>query len=387
MIRFFYIWLIRLHPPQFRQRFGDEMLWIFDQSAGSRSGGSLLVDALLSLLRQWTLRPEFRRGSVVAGVSGPALDAVPAFYTVDTSIPRLGTLVNGGIVSLAVFGALSFAIGEGGAARTLPVEIAGSHHLTDSRLFVMRKPANASDSDLPPAALSKQPAMRGIESKSDSGNRVWSKMLSLFNMSVFAPPPPQPARSGTRAGGQLAESAAGSGRIARILVAPGQKRQYAEDSSQDGVMRGLAAVYFENILVLGALDVDHDLVISASEIADSPKALKTLDKNRDGTLSPEECGLFDLGDTGKHGRVRPEEILDPEFLKLVRLRFMRLNPVLAALDADHNGQISAAEIQNSPAALKTLDKDDDGRLVADELLPDSVTNQSRILMRSGNNVQ
>jgi hypothetical protein len=62
---------------------------------------------------------------------------------------------------------------------------------------------------------------------------------------------------------------------------------------------------------------------------------------------------------------------------------MRLNPVLAALDADHNGQISAAEIQNSPAALKTLDKNGDGRLVADELLPDSVANQNKILMRSG----
>jgi Ca2+-binding EF-hand superfamily protein len=66
---------------------------------------------------------------------------------------------------------------------------------------------------------------------------------------------------------------------------------------------------------------------------------------------------------------------------------MGLNPVLAALDADHNGEISAAEIQNSPAALKTLDKDGDGRLVTDELLPDSAANQKRILMRSGKYVQ
>jgi hypothetical protein len=230
-------------------------------------------------------------------------------------------------------------------------------------------------------ALSKQPAMHGIESKPESGraNRVWSKMLSLFNMSVFPPSPPQPAHLGTRAGNQFTERAADSGRIApkSILVAPGLKPQYAE-GSEDEFVRRAAAVYFENVLALRALDVDHDLAISASEIADAPMALKTIDKNRDGKLSPEECGLFDRGDT-----VLPQAILDPEFLKLVRLRFMGLNPVLAALDADHNGEISVAEIQNSPAALKTLDKDGDGRLVADELLPDSAANQVRILVRSG----
>ena len=47
---------------------------------------------------------------------------------------------------------------------------------------------------------------------------------------------------------------------------------------------------------------------------------------------------------------------------------MRL-PVLAALDSDENGEISADEIANAVAALKKLDKNEDGKLTRDELQP------------------
>ena len=40
--------------------------------------------------------------------------------------------------------------------------------------------------------------------------------------------------------------------------------------------------------LIAALDVDHDGTISAPELADAPESLKTLDKNGDGELSPEE---------------------------------------------------------------------------------------------------
>jgi hypothetical protein len=49
---------------------------------------------------------------------------------------------------------------------------------------------------------------------------------------------------------------------------------------------------------------------------------------------------------------------------------MRLHPVLAALDANHDGEISASEILNAPAALLSLDKNRDGQLSEAELLPD-----------------
>lgn len=49
---------------------------------------------------------------------------------------------------------------------------------------------------------------------------------------------------------------------------------------------------------------------------------------------------------------------------------MRIMPVLAALDADGDGKISKAEINNATAALKKLDKNNDGELTAEEMRPD-----------------
>ena len=52
-----------------------------------------------------------------------------------------------------------------------------------------------------------------------------------------------------------------------------------------------------------------------------------------------------------------------------RPSMMQLNPVLAALDADHNKEISADELAAAPAALLKLDKDHDGKLSEEELSP------------------
>jgi len=40
-----------------------------------------------------------------------------------------------------------------------------------------------------------------------------------------------------------------------------------------------------------------------------------------------------------------------------------------ALDADRDGELSAEEIEGAAAALKKLDKNDDGKLDRDELRP------------------
>ncbi|HEU5124660.1 MAG TPA: EF-hand domain-containing protein [Verrucomicrobiae bacterium] len=44
-------------------------------------------------------------------------------------------------------------------------------------------------------------------------------------------------------------------------------------------------------------------------------------------------------------------------------------PLLAVLDANHDGVIDASEIDNSAAALRTLDKNGDGKLTVEELRP------------------
>jgi hypothetical protein len=52
MKRAFYKCLLWLHPAGFRDRFADEMLWIFDEAGGQ--GVRPFTDVLISLLRQWT---------------------------------------------------------------------------------------------------------------------------------------------------------------------------------------------------------------------------------------------------------------------------------------------------------------------------------------------
>jgi hypothetical protein len=44
-------------------------------------------------------------------------------------------------------------------------------------------------------------------------------------------------------------------------------------------------------------------------------------------------------------------------------------PLVAALDTDKDGTISAAEIDNAPESLKTLDKNHDGKITMEELRP------------------
>src|SRR3954447_11152729 len=44
-------------------------------------------------------------------------------------------------------------------------------------------------------------------------------------------------------------------------------------------------------------------------------------------------------------------------------------PLIAALDANHDGVIDASEIANASKALLTLDKNGDGKLTADEIHP------------------
>jgi hypothetical protein len=44
-------------------------------------------------------------------------------------------------------------------------------------------------------------------------------------------------------------------------------------------------------------------------------------------------------------------------------------PLMLALDANSDGDLSAAEISNAPASLLALDANKDGKLTRDELRP------------------
>ncbi len=120
----------------------------------------------------------------------------------------------------------------------------------------------------------------------------------------------------------------------------------------------LARPYFLSMPVLRALDTDGDLTLSPREMRNASAVLRNLDVNHAGKLTAEECGLH----------IDPNSV-PPALLAQLRQRFMSYHPVLAALDADHDGEISAWEIDHAAAALKKLDRNQDGYLTADELVP------------------
>jgi len=139
------------------------------------------------------------------------------------------------------------------------------------------------------------------------------------------------------------------------------------------------------------LDKDHDGQLTSLEYLPSqtdPNANKPdetvqrlmgLDRNGDGTLTKDEIpermqGLFTRIDTNKDGKLTPDEIRASATTQRGPVgrpqsggEATRMDPVLNAIDADHDGILSAAEIAAAPTAFKSLDKDSDGELSASEL--------------------
>lgn len=117
--------------------------------------------------------------------------------------------------------------------------------------------------------------------------------------------------------------------------------------------------------LIAALDANRDGRISAEEIANAAAALKTLDENGDGSLTLEELRPPRPPRRGE-GR---DAAADDQQQQPMGPPPGKLPPVIAALDADQDGEISAAEIEKSPEALRGLDRDGDGNLGRRELRP------------------
>ena len=122
--------------------------------------------------------------------------------------------------------------------------------------------------------------------------------------------------------------------------------------------------------IVRALDADKDGEISATELANAKAALAALDKNADGNVSIDElrparptppAGATTAPEGGRThpagAPARGDQLSRP------------VDPVMLALDANNDGGLSSAEINNAVASLKVLDANSDGKLTRDELRP------------------
>lgn len=114
MLGFFYRWLLRFHPPSFRERFADEMMSIFDHVEGTEAAAKLVADAFISLVRQWTMRWEYWEEKAAVRVPVGA-DGVPVFFSLESFKPRRGALIGGAVVTWMMCSALFFEIRDGRA--------------------------------------------------------------------------------------------------------------------------------------------------------------------------------------------------------------------------------------------------------------------------------
>lgn len=118
--------------------------------------------------------------------------------------------------------------------------------------------------------------------------------------------------------------------------------------------------------ILAALDADGDGTISAAELASASTALRKLDKNGDGQLTPEE--YRPPRPDGQTHKTPPQEAQGQARPKRQGMERPR-PPLDAALDSDSDEIISAQEITQAPVLLKKLDLNGDGKLSRDEIRP------------------
>jgi len=323
MTRQLYTLLLRLHPRAFRDRFGEEMLAIYDQSAQKLS---VLGDGLVSLFRQRTLR-----GSEPALSRTATADGVPLFYSASPEVPRAGAFLPGTLVTFVAFGLICFTMGHRWRQMSL---IVGSHHPSPSHLLgahtdaqpVADLPAEIKVTPYPfhpPVSPYFQLILVLAALDADQDNVISAAEMESAPAALW--------KLDKDHDGKL--SAEECGRM---------------EASFDAVMRVRLRHTFMRIHpVLAALDANHDGEISADEIRNAAIALRTLDANGDGKLEERE--------------LRP----DPAVLMA--------SSIMLTLDRDGDGRISQAE-RNGPTAarirdvLDRADQDGKGFIVEEDLV-------------------
>lgn len=102
MLGLYYRCLLRLHPHRFRERFGQEMLSIFDDTEAATSRVRLAADVSMSLMRQWIMRPQYGKREAIAAIP-IGVPSAPAFFTLGDFKPRKSALFCGAALTLSLY--------------------------------------------------------------------------------------------------------------------------------------------------------------------------------------------------------------------------------------------------------------------------------------------
>jgi Ca2+-binding EF-hand superfamily protein len=335
MLRWLYIRLLRAHPAVFRQRFGHEMLEAFDLSIGPGEHWQLVLDGMVSLARQWILRPEFRQPWQPAA-SAPA-SRILSFQQIEPYKPHGIALTEGGLMAvLLIVGVVNAINLGGGKAAILPIGMQrpGYGIFKLSRADFEGQPWIAVD-----AAKDREDPQRPFA-------RSYFRAL--------------PVLAALDADGDLTIS------VAEIANAPAALR--ALDRNHDGklsaeecgflppgdfngpprLLESYRRDFMNSVPVLAVLATDRSGEISAAAIASAAEKLQSLDLDRNGSLSPYEVlphpalseaagivGRFDIAEGGVIPvQGTPKEDVDAAFMKRL----------LAAADRNRDGVVTRGEL-------------------------------------------
>ena len=330
MIRRLYIWLLRLHPEGFRQRFGDEMLADFDDTS-NRAQGRLIADSLVSLFRQWVLRPDL---PMAAAIAQPDTTGIPAFQSLDDYRPPRSALFYGGVLSIGVLFFVAYAVGHGGVRRVFSIGIQrpGLGLIPIDRSAFQESP-NATVVHM---GVEPEDPLHVIAAFYFKVNLVARALDADHDLSIsgweILTAPSALARLDLDGDGKLSPEECGF-----------REGSAARDPA---FLERARSRYMQVHPLQAALDADRDGEISAIEIRNSAAALQRMDRNGDRALTAieilpdlttsEASNIFLWLDTDSDGTISSAESVTEEAKPVLEL--------LKHADANGDGAVTEAEL-------------------------------------------
>jgi len=250
MVRQLYIFILLAHPWEFKYRYGQEMLAIFDEAAAQGDSTlSFLADGLWSLVRYWGSPHQPVKAAAASDTAG-----APMFSVLDTSVPSRRHMMTGVTLTLVLFSGLTIAMGRDERS---PGIIIGTLHSTRPGLLGVKR------SSIEPAGLTTEVRVRPVPLR--QARAVW-----------FTTPIPVVTFGILDYEGDLVLS---PDEIANAMIML-QKL----DLDRDGRVN-----LSESSLLLTIFDRDRNGSLTTNERRRAPEVLRRLDANNDGKLTLEEA--------------------------------------------------------------------------------------------------